>query len=140
MSRVTFRHGGVAAAACTSLITAGLLTSGRGTAAADGVADRSRVGNTDDGWAFAVTKTTETLDRYPSLAATMFTREGFVSLKAIAEITGKCNQPVSAAMVSFGNQIGCQIDVSNGLTTSLGFSAGPNGCEKKIHSHGYHNQ
>ncbi|MFE9580631.1 MspA family porin [Nocardia sp. NPDC006044] len=126
MGRVAFRRGGVAALLCTSSITAGLLYSGQGIASADAVADKSRVVDTDDGWTLTVTKTSENLDRYPNLAATMFTREGFVSLKAIAEVTGKGKQPVNAAVVSFGYQIGCQIDVSSGLTTSLGASFGPN--------------
>ncbi|WP_244467428.1 MspA family porin [Nocardia vulneris] len=95
-------------------------------ASADAVADKSRTVGTDDGWTLTVTKTSETLDRYPNLAATMFTREGFVSLKAIAEIAGTGNKPVSSGQVSFGYQVGCQIDVSSGLTTSLGFSMGPN--------------
>ncbi|MFC9434914.1 MspA family porin [Nocardia sp. NPDC057030] len=126
MGRVAFKRGGVAAVLCTGSITAGLLASGQGIASADVVADKSRVVDTDDGWTLTVTKTSETLDRYPNLAATMFTREGFVSLKAIAEVTGKGAQPVNAAVVSFGYQIGCQIDVSSGLTTSLGASFGPN--------------
>ncbi|MFI6041446.1 MspA family porin [Nocardia sp. NPDC051321] len=126
MSWVAFRRSGVAAVLWTCSITAGLLANGQGTASADAVADKTRVVATDDGWTLTVTKTAETLDRYPNLAATMFTREGFVSLKAVAEVTGKGNQPVNAAVVSFGYQIGCQIDVSSGLTTSLGMSVGPN--------------
>ncbi|MGW4844539.1 MspA family porin [Nocardia brasiliensis] len=126
MNRVAFRRGPAAAAACTGAIAVGLLVGAQGIAAADAVADKSRVVTTDDGWTLTVTKTSETLDRYPNLAATMFTREGFVSLKAVAEITGSGSQPVNTGQVSFGYQIGCQIDVSSGLTTSLGFSVGPN--------------
>lgn len=126
MKRVVFRHSTAVFAAGISLITAGLLIVGSGTADADTVADKTGTVDTDDGWTLTVTKTAETLDRYPNLAATMFTREGFVSLKAIAEISGKGNKSVNAGVVSFGYQIGCQIDVSSGLTTSLGFSAGPN--------------
>ncbi|WP_280432614.1 MspA family porin [Nocardia brasiliensis] len=126
MSGVAFRPVAAACAASIGLITTGLLIVGSGTAVADTVVDRTRTVDTDDGWTLTVTKTAETLDRYPNLAATMFTREGFVSLKAIAEIGGKGDKPVSAGVVRFGYQIGCQIDVSSGLTTSLGFSAGPN--------------
>lgn len=126
MKRVAFRRGLIGTAACTSAIAVGLLIGTQGVAAADAVADKSRVVTTDDGWTLTVTKTSETLDRYPNLAATMFTREGFVSLKAIAEVSGSGSQPVTTGQVSFGYQIGCQIDVSSGLTTSLGFSVGPN--------------
>ncbi|GAA1618510.1 MspA family porin [Nocardia ninae] len=107
-------------------VTAGLLGWSQGVAAADVVPDRSRVVLTDDGWTLTVTKAAETLDRYPNLAATMFTREGFVSLKAVAEISGAGTQPVGTGVVSFGYQVGCQIDVSSGLTTGLGMSVGPN--------------
>ncbi|MFI9400813.1 MspA family porin [Nocardia sp. NPDC052316] len=124
MGRVGIRRGGIAAALCIGSVTAGLLS--QASAAADAVADKARVVTTDDGWTLTVTKTGENLDRYPNLAATMFTREGFVSLKAVAEISGVGTQPVSAGMVSFGYQVGCQIDVSSGLTTSLGVSFGPN--------------
>ncbi|WP_411157366.1 MspA family porin [Nocardia terpenica] len=99
---------------------------GAGPAAAEASADKSRTTDTDDGWRLSVTKSMENVDRYPNLAATMFTREGFVSLKAVAEVTGSGHQPVSAGTVSFGYQIGCQIDVSSGLTLGLGVSFGPN--------------
>ncbi|MFI6212631.1 MspA family porin [Nocardia brasiliensis] len=103
-----------------------LATGLTGLASADFVSDKSRVTETDDSWRLSVTKTMESLDRYPNLAATMFTREGFVSVKAVAEITGRGTAPVSAGVITVGYQIGCQVDVSNGLTMGLGFSIGPN--------------
>ncbi|MGW4842902.1 MspA family porin [Nocardia brasiliensis] len=103
-----------------------LIWAGAGTSAADLVADKNRTVDNDTGWHLSVTKTRETLDRYPNLAATMFTREGFVAVKATAEITGTGRQPVTAGALSLGYQIGCQVDVSNGLTLGMGFSVGPN--------------
>ncbi|MFD6161468.1 MspA family porin [Nocardia sp. NPDC060256] len=108
----------------------GLLTSvmvsaiGSGTAAAEPLADKSRETTTDDGWQIRITKTDENLDRYPNLAATPFTREGFVSLKAITDIDGTGTAPVNAGTISLGYQIGCQVDVTNGLT--IGLAIGPN--------------
>ncbi|WP_328602727.1 MspA family porin [Nocardia terrae] len=81
---------------------------------------------TDDGWTLAVTKTGENLDRWPNLAGSPVSREGFVSLKAIAEVTGAGTQPVTGGTVTLGYQIGCAVDVSNGLTLGMGLSIGPN--------------
>ncbi|WP_228836960.1 MspA family porin [Nocardia brasiliensis] len=103
-----------------------LIWAAAGTSAADWGADKNRVVDNDAGWQLSVTKTRETLDSYPNLAATMFTREGFVAVKATAEITGTGRQPVTAGALSLGYQIGCQVDVSNGLTLGMGFSVGPN--------------
>ncbi|WP_225730494.1 MULTISPECIES: MspA family porin [unclassified Nocardia] len=97
-----------------------------GLAVADPVADKSRTTVTDDGWQLSITKSMENLDRYPNLAATMFTREGFVSLKAAAEVTGAGRAPIASGTVALGYQIGCQVDVSSGLTMGLGLSIGPN--------------
>ncbi|WP_234391025.1 MspA family porin [Nocardia suismassiliense] len=111
-------------AASSTVLLAGMWAGG--VAGADPVADKHRETVTDDGWTLAVTKTEENLDRYPNLASTMFTREGFVSLKAIAEVTGAGAAPVSAGSLALGYQIGCQVDVSTGLSLGMGFSVGPN--------------
>lgn len=110
----------------TAFLAAGLLAESSGTGCADTVPDKNRVVDTDDGWQLSITKTSETLDRYPNLAATMFTREGFVALKAVVEVNGAGTQPISAGTLTLGYQIGCQVDVSNGLTLGMGFSIGPN--------------
>ncbi len=96
---------------------------GGGTAVAEPLADKSRDTITDDGWQIRITKTEESLDRYPNLAATMFTREGFVSLKAVADIDGMGTAPVNSGTITLGYQIGCQVDVTNGM--SLGLAVGP---------------
>ncbi|QIS24773.1 hypothetical protein F6W96_40435 [Nocardia terpenica] len=97
-----------------------------GPAVADTTADKARTVTTEDGWSLTVTKTAETLDRAPSLDSDPFTHEGFASVKAVAEITGRGSHPVTGAAVSSGYQIGCQADVSSGLTVGLGLSIGPN--------------
>lgn len=97
-----------------------------GSAAADPVADKSRVVTTRDGWQIRVTKTAENLDRVPNLAGTPFTREGFVSVEADADIVGHGRQPVRSGSVTLGYQIGCQVDVSNGLTLGISSVIGPN--------------
>lgn len=96
---------------------------GSGSAAADPLADKSRETTTDDGWQIQIAKTNENLDRYPNLAATPFTREGFVSLKAVADISGTGTAPVNAGTIALGYQIGCQVDVTSGA--AIGLAIGP---------------
>ncbi|MCM6771947.1 MspA family porin [Nocardia sp. CDC159] len=105
--------------------TLGLLIHGAGGAAADVVADKTRSVQTEGGKTLTVTKAAETLDRHPNLAATPFTREGFVSLRAIAEIGGESEEPVDSASVTFGYYVGCQVDLADGMTVGVGVSAGP---------------
>jgi hypothetical protein len=95
------------------------------TAAAEQSADKSRMITTDDGWQLRITKSAESLQRVPNLAATAFTREGFVSLKAVADILGHGRAPVDSGAMTLGYQIGCQVDVSNGVTLGLSAAVGP---------------
>ncbi|WP_063832125.1 MspA family porin [Nocardia otitidiscaviarum] len=107
-----------------TLLLGGIWTAG--SASADVIADKYRQTVTDDGWTLAVTKTSENLDRWPALSASPVSREGFVSVKAIAEVTGQGAQPITAGTITLGYQIGCAVDVSNGVTLGLGLSIGPN--------------
>ncbi|WP_233429810.1 MULTISPECIES: MspA family porin [Nocardia] len=114
------------AVAFPCLVAATLVAGTFGTASADPVADTSREVVTDDGWQVRVSKVAENLDRVPNLAESPFTREGFVGLKAIADITGHGRVPVDSGSVTVGYQIGCQVDVSNGMTVGLSAAIGPN--------------
>ncbi|MBU3062583.1 MspA family porin [Nocardia sp. NEAU-G5] len=108
------------------IAAAALVAGAFGTASADPVADSSRAVVTDDGWQVRVTKAAENLDRVPNLAGSPFTREGFVRLEAIADISGKGRVPVDSGSMAVGYEIGCQVDVSNGLTVGLSAAIGPN--------------
>ncbi|MEV6769397.1 MspA family porin [Nocardia sp. NPDC051030] len=116
------------AAACAGTLATALLTGvwAAGAAAADPVADRTRQTVTDDGWTLTLTKSNENLDRWPNLASSPVSREGFVSVKAIAEVTGAGSAPLTGGMIALGYQIGCAVDVSNGVSLGLGASIGPN--------------
>ncbi|WP_307817884.1 MspA family porin [Nocardia acididurans] len=98
---------------------------------ADVLADKYGAFDTDDGWQVSLYKTNEELKRWPNMAATAFSREAFLSMKAMARIGGTGSAPVIAGTVSAGIQIGCQIDVSSGMTVgaaaNLGLSLGVNG-------------
>ncbi|WP_406272896.1 MspA family porin [Nocardia sp. NBC_00881] len=97
-----------------------------GIARADPMPDKSRAVTTEDGWDLRITTTAASLDRVPNLAATPFTREGFVSLTATADISGSGQQPVDAGSLTLGYQIGCQVDVSTGAAVGVSGLIGPN--------------
>uniref|UniRef100_UPI0024A842DA MspA family porin n=1 Tax=Nocardia sp. CC201C TaxID=3044575 RepID=UPI0024A842DA len=107
MKFARIRRSTILGATAAGLVASSLLTY---TAAADTVADKARTVETDDGWLLTVTKTAENLDRYPALSASPTSRDGFVSLKAIAEVTGNGRAPINSGAVTYGYQIGCQVD------------------------------
>lgn len=86
--------------------------------------DTRREITTDDGWKVTVRKEGERVDRYPNLAQSPWTREGFVTLKAVGEIATKPQGkvPVQSAQVTTGYQLGCNTDVTSGITLTGGLS------------------
>ena len=103
----------------------GLLAAGAGAASAEPVPDSSRTIRTDDGWKIKLIKTREFISRTPNLAATMFTREGFLDLRAVAKVDGHARAGLQGGNLAVGIQVGCQIDVSSGLQMGLQVGFGP---------------
>jgi hypothetical protein len=99
------------------VIAVALLSMGGGVAAADRlpVADVTQSANTDDGWNLSSSLTNMTINSVPNMAATAFTREGFVTGKATATIDGDGDVPVNSGTLVLGVQLGCQIDLSEGV-------------------------
>ncbi|OPX11266.1 MspA family porin [Mycobacterium sp. AT1] len=89
---------------------------GMPTAAAEPVpvADVIQAADTDDGWHLSAALTRMTVNSVPNMAATAFTREGFVTGKAAADIDGNGAVAVNSGTLVFGLQLGCQIDLSEG--------------------------
>lgn len=117
--------------ALVGVVAVAMLIVGSTSVHADQLADKYGEFTTDDNWHVMLFKTDEQLNRWPNLAATAFSREAFVSLKATAQIGGAGTAPVLAGTVSAGVQVGCQIDVSSGMTIgttlNLGLNLGGNG-------------
>lgn len=115
----------------TGVIVAALMCLGSGVAVADPVplADVTQSANTDDGWRVSSTLTEMTINSVPNMAATAFTREGFVTVKALANIDGNGKVPVNSGTLIVGLQLGCQIDLSEGANVGLSgdFGIGDNG-------------
>ena len=107
-----------------ALAAAIALSVGGGVAAADPlpVADVTQSADTDDGWHLSAALTQMTINSVPNMAATAFTREGFVTAKAAAMIDGSGAAAVNSGTLVLGLQLGCQIDLSEG--GSIGGDAG----------------
>lgn len=110
----------------TGVIAVGLLCVGGGVATADPVpvADVTQSADTDDGWHVSASLTNMTINSVPNMAATAFTREGFVSAKASATIDGNGKVPVNSGTLILAAQLGCQIDLSQGADVSIGGDIG----------------
>jgi hypothetical protein len=79
------------------------------------MAPHSRERATADGWNLSVSLSGESINVVPNLAGAQNSREAFVTLSAQANIDGTGGNPVTAASFVAGYQVGCQIDVSQGL-------------------------
>jgi hypothetical protein len=114
-------------------VAVALLCVGDGMAAAEPlpVADVTQSADTDDGWHLSAALTRMTINSVPNMAATAFTREGFVTGKAIASIDGNGTSAVNTGTLVFGLQLGCQVDLSEGgslgIDADAGISPGFNG-------------
>ena len=105
-----------------------LLCLGHGPAAADPlpVADVTQSADTDDGWHLSAALTRMAINSVPNMAATAFTREGFVTGKAAATIEGNGAIPVNSGNLVLGLQLGCQVDLSEGGSLNVGGDVGIN--------------
>ncbi|NGX06252.1 MspA family porin [Mycobacteroides franklinii] len=101
---------------------------GAGVATADPlpIADVTQSAVTDDGWHLSDSLSRMTINSVPNMAATAFTREGFVTGKAAASIDGNGAVPVNSGTLVMGLQLGCQIDLSEGGSVDVGADAGIN--------------
>ncbi|MFD6195886.1 MspA family porin [Mycobacteriaceae bacterium NPDC060252] len=86
---------------------------------------------TVDGWSLSVSLAGESVNPVPNLAGAQNSREAFATLSARAKIDGKGSYPITAGNFVAGYQVGCQIDVSQGLqlggTGQLGGAVGASG-------------
>jgi hypothetical protein len=110
----------------TGVLVVALLPVIEGVAAADPlpVADVTQSAVTDDGWNLSAALTNMTINSVPNMAATAFTREGFVTGKAAATIDGNGNSAVNSGVLVMGLQLGCQIDLSEGGSVDADLDAG----------------
>jgi hypothetical protein len=95
------------------------------------IEDVTQSADTDDGWHLSAALTRMAVNSVPNMAATAFTREGFVTGKAAATIDGNGSSAVNSGTLVVGLQLGCQIDLSEGGSiggdADIGVSPGFNG-------------
>jgi hypothetical protein len=93
------------------------LAIGVGAARADvaPMAPQTRSRTTVDGWMLSVSLSGESINAVPNLADAQNSREAFVTLSADAHIDGSGSHPITAGSFVAGYEVGCQIDVSQGL-------------------------
>jgi hypothetical protein len=79
---------------------------------------------TDDGYHFSASLTDVNINSVPNMAATAYTREAFVSAKAMEVIDASQilvnNFPVNGGKLDMAVQLGCQIDLSSGASIGVG--------------------
>lgn len=79
------------------------------------LAPQSSRRDTVDGWKLSVSLAGESINSVPNLAGAPNSREAFVTLSASADIGGSGANPITSANFVAGYQVGCQVDVSQGL-------------------------
>lgn len=107
-------------------VAVALLCLGNGAAAADPlpIADVTQSADTDDGWHVSAALARMAINSVPNMAATAFTREGFVTGKASVTIDGNGAIPVNSGTLVMGLQLGCQVDLSEGGSVGVDAQAG----------------
>lgn len=121
---------GVIIGAAAMAISWAIATSATSWATPVEMAPQSSQRTTIDGWNLSVALSGEVINAVPNLAGAQNSREAFMTLSAQANIRGGGSNPVTAANFVAGYQVGCQIDVSQGLqiggTGQLAGSVGAN--------------
>ena len=106
---------GLIAGATVVAIGLALTTSATSWAEPVEMAPQSSQRTTIDGWHLSVALSGEVINAVPNLAGAQNSREAFMTLSAQANIDGSGSNPVTAANFVAGYQVGCQVDVSQGL-------------------------
>lgn len=95
-----------------------------GTAGAYPMADKFASVQSGSGATVSLLKNIEHIDPYLPMDLTLTSRAAFATVGADVGIVG--GPEPSAGKLELGYQVGCNIDVSSGLTFALGSSIGPN--------------
>lgn len=98
-----------------AVLVGGYWSAGPAHADVTAMAPQQRDHTTIDGWNLTVSLANESINTVPNLAGAQNSREAFMTLGARAVIDGAGSHPISAASFEAGYQVGCQVDVSQGL-------------------------
>lgn len=114
---------GVVGAVAGAVLLAG---AGSGAAAVTELEPASASVVTDDGWSVSVVASELRVDAVAPLSGSWLSREAFVSAKVTGQISGEGTAPVRSGVIEQGVQIGCEVDVTNGMTLGSTATFGPN--------------
>lgn len=105
-----------------SAASVGLFSAAAGVAHADPVPipDLVRAIDTVDGWHMTLALTGAQINSVPNMAAAPFAKEGFLSGRVSIAIDGAGAAPITDGQLVFGAQLGCQVDMSDGLDLGIG--------------------
>ncbi|PTR43163.1 MspA protein [Rhodococcus sp. OK611] len=124
MRKLSRIRGGAVAAGAVAVAAA--LTVGVGVSSADvsPLADEQRSITTLGGWRAEAALRDMTVTPVPNLAVANTTREGFISVLAAGQVQRGGTGALHGAEVELSIDIGCGLDVSNGVTVGLQGSVG----------------
>src|SRR5699024_10162097 len=117
------RRVGVVGAVAGAVLLAG---AGAGGAAVTELDPASATVLTDDGWSVSVVASDLRVDAVAPLSGSWLSREAFVSAKVTGLISGEGTAAVRAGVIEQGVQVGCEVDVSSGMTLGSTATFGPN--------------
>lgn len=87
------------------------------------VPDVVRTATTLDGWQMTLSLTDVRVDAVPNMAAAPLSKEGYLSGRVTLTVDGAGAAPVNSGELVVGAQLGCQVDLSDGLDLGIDFGS-----------------
>ncbi len=85
------------------------------------IADVMRTTTTVDGWQLTLAMTDARINAVPNMAVAPLSSEGFLSARVTLTVDGEGSRPVNSGQLVVGAQLGCQVDLSEGLDLGVDF-------------------
>ncbi len=85
------------------------------------VPDVVRSATTINGWRVTLSMTEARIDAVPNMANALLSKEGYLSGRFTLTVEGVGDHPVNTGELVAGAQLGCQVDLSEGLDLGLDF-------------------
>jgi hypothetical protein len=85
------------------------------------VPDVVRTTTTVDGYRMTLAMTEARIDAVPNMAAAPLAKEGYLSARVTLAVEGEGGVPVNTGELVIGAQLGCQVDLSEGLDLGVDF-------------------
>ena len=83
------------------------------------VPDVVRQVTTYDGWQVTLAMTDARYDAVPNMANALLSKEGYLSGRVTLTVEGMGAHPINSGQLVVGAQLGCQVDISDGLDVGM---------------------